>query len=214
VSLAMALRGVKSTVIDPRETVGKLPGRDRKILKRALKGRSTDSKHNKVINPLPPPTEFATLRAWFSKRPDGIDEEFREGVIRSQVSSTTDGSDGKISSPSIPICTMCSSDGLLPSCSAIIALHPDEATGDIVDLAVKHRIPFVVVPCCVFSRLFPMRFKPVRQAIGTLARNETRGVVSTYEDLIEYLLDKDESIKITKMDFDGANLALWSLFDR
>ena len=37
-------------------------------------------------------------------------------------------------------------------------------------------------------------------------------VVSTYNDLIDYLVDKDSSIKVTPLNFDGANLAVWSVF--
>jgi len=36
VSLALVLKGIQSTVVDPRETVGRLPGRDRKHLRKAL----------------------------------------------------------------------------------------------------------------------------------------------------------------------------------
>ena len=199
VSLAFSLKGIKSTVIDPRETVGKLPGRDRKALKKAIKNRNgsvpvDNAEQRKVVNILPPPIEFASLRAWFAKRPDGIDVEFREGATTTIAP--------------IPICTMCSPDKLLPTCSAIVALHPDEATGDIVDFAVAHRLPFVVVPCCVFSRLFPMRFKPLKEGDGV----NQRELVSTYDDLIAYLVNKDASIRISKLDFDGANLALWSTF--
>ena len=61
VSLALTLRNVKSTVIDPRSTVGSLPGRDRKLLKKSKK-------------PM-----FDTYRAWFGSRPDGVDTFFREG---------------------------------------------------------------------------------------------------------------------------------------
>ena len=61
VSLALTLRNVKSTVIDPRSTIGSLPGRDRKLLKKSKK-------------PM-----FDTYRAWFGSRPDGVDTFFREG---------------------------------------------------------------------------------------------------------------------------------------
>lgn len=61
VSLALTLRNVKSTVVDPRSTVGSLPGRDRKLLK----------KSNKPM--------FDTYRAWFGSRPEGVDAFFREG---------------------------------------------------------------------------------------------------------------------------------------
>ncbi len=230
-SLALALNGIKSTVIDPRETVGMLPGRDRKVLRRALKkyqrpqekenGKISDGANNGSLEQIimPPPIEFTSMRAWFSKRPDGVDVEFREG-------KSTSSSPPQIVNPSsgdvnrdgfIPICTECSSDGLLSSCSAIVALHPDEATGEIVDFAVKHQTPFVVVPCCVFSRLFPTRYKPLKRRSSTemdMNMPQTREIVSTYDDLVEYLVNKDESIRITKLNFEGANLALWSMFDK
>jgi len=37
----------------------------------------------------------------------------------------------------------------------ILGLHPDEATDDIVDMALKFGKSFAVVPCCVFSTKFP-----------------------------------------------------------
>ena len=65
----------------------------------------------------------------------------------------------------IPIlCQPCSpvdgnnkNDSLVQDAPAIVALHPDEATESIVDVCVKYQKPFVVVPCCVFSRLLPNR---------------------------------------------------------
>ena len=206
VSLALSLKGIKSTVIDPRETVGKLPARDRKVLKKAIKANMNtpapksqqlikgESEMSTFIT-IPPPIEFDALRAWFAKRPDGIDTEFREGSSNSEPLDS-------VKAP-IPVCTLCSPDNLLSSCSAIVALHPDEATGDIVDFAVKHRLPFLVVPCCVFSRLFSFRF------LGDPNDNK---LVSTYDDLIEYLVAKHDSIRVSKLDFEGANIAIWSTF--
>ena len=55
----------------------------------------------------------------------------------------------------LPICD--ETNPLFQQASALVALHPDEATDAIVDLAVAYRIPFAVVPCCVYSRLFPHR---------------------------------------------------------
>ena len=91
---------------------------------------------------------------------------------------------------------------LLSNCRAIAALHPDEATDAIVDTAVRRRIPFVIVPCCVFYRLFPHRRMP----------NNTDQPVSTYEDLLDYLQAKDPSIQRTLLPFEGANTLLWSIF--
>ena len=308
-SLALGLRGIQSTVIDPRESAGKLPSRDRKALRKALKRqqqqqqqqqhqqqsnnndgenkndntsvKNTKEKEEIIIQP--PPIQFASMRAWFSTRPKGVDLEFRQGtkssnhsnssiddVIMNTINTTNttkptlttqkqQHQDLQQEEPNktnntinndllVPICSMCSPDQLLPSCSAIVALHPDEATGEIVDFAIKHRIPFVVVPCCVFSRLFPNRYKPIRTTTTTTRRQRTisdsnssrqgeakkqnngtrfneddeemtggmirrREIVSTYDDLIEYLVDKDDSIRITKLNFEGANLALWSTFD-
>ena len=39
----------------------------------------------------------------------------------------------------------------------IIGMHPDQATESIVDMALKYRKPFAVVPCCVFSHENPHR---------------------------------------------------------
>jgi hypothetical protein len=85
---------------------------------------------------------FRTFRAWFGSRPEGIDSFFREGC---KDYFTNTSADGKNDSQVIPVCSMHSEDELLANCTAIVALHPDEATGIIVETAVKHRIPFVVV---------------------------------------------------------------------
>ena len=125
VSFALSMRGVKSTVVDPRRSAGCLPRRDRKSLRKALQRRPGE-----VV-------QFDVFRAWFGEKPTGADFDF-DG-----------GEDGFI-----PVCSSDSGDGLLSSCSAVVALHPDEATGAIVEWAVRARKPFLVVPCCVFSRLF------------------------------------------------------------
>jgi len=242
VSLALALKGIKSTVIDPRENIGRLPGRHRKYLRKIIKTdaekvnqerkRKSDGGKNRIEKMIilpPPPVQFSSLRAWFATRPDGVDVSFREGCSTTNNSSITNNilvdelsgngmaglHEGQNKKEVIPLCTICSPDKLLPSCTAIVALHPDEATGDIVDFAVKYRIPFVVVPCCVFSRLFPNRLKPLPKNENQICidtQRNVREVVSTYDDLIEYLVDKDETIKVIKLDFDGANLCLWSTF--
>merc|ERR1719203_1874307 len=67
--------------------------------------------------------------------------------------------------------------------SIIIGMHPDEATEDIVDFALKYNKSFAVVPCCVFPTLFPHRKlscgKPVRYV----------------EEFITYLLAKHPDIQ-------------------
>jgi hypothetical protein len=39
-------------------------------------------------------------------------------------------------------------DSEMPDCDVVVGMHPDEATAEIVLYAVKHRLPFAVVPCC------------------------------------------------------------------
>jgi hypothetical protein len=177
VSMQLAMIGCQSTVVDPREAVGKLPGRDRKLYNRNLK-------HN-----LPPneslycqPVPYNTYRAWLGEPPVGVDTDFRHGDVAA-----------------VPVCN--SDSTLLASCSAIIALHPDEATDAIVDMAILLRKPFVIVPCCVFSRLFPHRKRP-----------NSNEPVCKYSQLVEYLLAKDSSIQVATLPFDGANTVLWSMF--
>ena len=177
VSLALSLMGIQSTIMDPRESVGKLPMRDRKAFRKAK--RNYEQQGQQCIPVIPPPLPFAMKRAWFLQKPQGVDSTYRENDTV------------------LPVCGIC--DPLLSNCSAIIALHPDEATESIVDFAIQFKIPFVIVPCCVFSRLFPMRI--------------WKGLtVTKYEDFIDYLLSKHKSIQKSKLDFEGSNIALWSLF--
>ena len=85
----------------------------------------------------------------------------------------------------------------LRRCSLLIGMHPDQATEPIVDFALAHGKPFAVVPCCVFPQLFAAR----RRAGG--------GEVKTYEEFVEYLKEKDPSIRSCFLPFQGRNLALF-----
>lgn len=194
VSMALGLAGVHSTVVDPREHVGKLPGRDRKIWNKAIRRLPpplTDGATGAVTVveagssmqvPYCQPVQYGTMRAWFGQPPVGVDDTFRHP-----------------DKAELPVCT--GDHSLLATSSAVVALHPDEATDAIVDTAVEKRIPFVIVPCCVFYRLFPHRRKP-----------GSRDPVSTHADLLDYLAAKDVTIQRTKLPFDGANTVLWSTF--
>jgi hypothetical protein len=201
VSMALGLLGVSSTVVDPREKAGKLPKKDRKVFQKTLKRKfvsefapsmegsvagicqSASSETN--LFPMsycqPVAVPFETLRAWFGVPPEGVDTSYRH-PDQSNISVLDDDR--------------------IRTCSAIVALHPDEATDAIVDTAVRLRIPFVVVPCCVFNRLFPHRRMP----------NQPDTPVSTHQDLLEYLQYKDASIKKAVLPFEGSNTILWSHF--
>ena len=183
VSMALGMKGIKSTVVDARESVGTLPRRDRKVWNRSIARRARQRLEDNDALVCQPVVPYDSLRAWFAKPPpENVDTSFRHADVES-----------------IPVCG--EDHDLLRNCSAIVALHPDEATDAIVDMAVKRRIPFVVVPCCVFSRFFTYRRKP-----------GTNLPVTTHDDLIDYLASKDESIQRTTLPFEGANTALWSVF--
>lgn len=178
VSMALGKKGVHSTVVDPRENVGRLPGRDRKVWNRMLR-----AKRQKVEDDLYcEPVEYGALRAWFGAPPTGVDKSHRHP-----------------DKEQIPVCGF--EHDLLQKCSAIVALHPDEATDAAVDAAVQSKTPFAIVPCCVFSRLFPNRKLP-----------GTNQPVSTYQDLLDYLAGKHVSIKRAELPFEGANTILWCTF--
>ncbi|CAE7269483.1 KEAP1, partial [Symbiodinium pilosum] len=117
-SLALALRGVRATIVDPRRSAGCLPSRARKLMRKSGAG------------PL-----MGACRAWFGGRLEGSDDSFSG------------------SGDAVPACD----EALVEGCSALVALHPDEATEAVVDAALRLRKSFVVVPCCVFARLFPTR---------------------------------------------------------
>jgi len=125
---------------------------------------------------------FQTQRSWFGVAPDGADSSFRHPDRETVSVSDEDSS-------------------LVRHASAIVALHPDEATGEAVRVAIARQIPFVVVPCCVFARLFPLRrIRSTQQSVGT------------YPELIRYLQEQDSSIRKHQLPFTGRNTALWSMF--
>jgi hypothetical protein len=262
VSMALGLRGIASTVVDPRENVGKLPGRDRKVWNRALKQKkkpkleetistsssstltttlvASSSSSPATLTSIPmmcqPVTirPYQTFRAWFGVPPQGVDTSFRTPDQDPLATTTnnnnalapTDAQDKEKQDVEV---IRDSQHPLLQQCRAIVALHPDEATDAIVDMAVKLRVPFVIVPCCVFCRLFPhRRFQRQRRNSNATtnqlkAEGEEQGsdmsdsagktMVSTYQDLLDYLQAKDPAIQRATMPFVGANTVLWSTFE-
>ncbi|CAE7606835.1 KEAP1 [Symbiodinium natans] len=157
-SLALALRGVRATVVDPRRSAGCLPSRARKMMRKSGVG-----------------SLLVACRAWFGGRLQGADDSFSG------------------SGDAVPACD----EALVAGCSALVALHPDEATEAVVDAALRLRRPFVVVPCCVFARLFPTRTLDGR-------------AVATLPEFREFLRRKHPSIREEILPFAGANVALYA----
>lgn len=81
--------------------------------------------------------------------------------------------------------------------SLLLGMHPDEATDVIVDVALAFNKPFAIVPCCVFADLFPHRRTPGGDA------------VTTYDELVAYLVAKHPCIQTTFLPFDGRNRVVY-----
>ncbi len=90
---------------------------------------------------------------------------------------------------------------LIKGCSLIIGMHPDEATVDIVDVALAKKINFAVVPCCVFHNKFPDR------------KLKNGKEVVEYPDIIQFILEKDSSLKIDFLNIKGRNKVIYKKFD-
>ena len=89
------------------------------------------------------------------------------------------------------------SNRLVKASSCVVGLHPDQPTEDIVDLALQHNKPFAIIPCCVFPCLFPTR------------KLRSGKFVQSYEDFVEYLLQKDKRCQTTTLNFEGKNLVIY-----
>ncbi len=87
----------------------------------------------------------------------------------------------------------------LENCVLIIGMHPDEATGDIVEVALKYNINFAVVPCCVFPNKFPER------------KLKNGNDVVDYVDIVNWILEKDDKIQVDYLNIEGRNKILYKI---
>ena len=97
-------------------------------------------------------------------------------------------------------------DSVIKNASLIIGLHADGATEAIVDAALIHRKPFVVVPCCVFPNLFRERYI---STIDKVSSEEKRVPVRSHDQFCKYLLAKNPRFVMEVLPFDGRNIAIW-----
>mmetsp|Transcript_35048 Transcript_35048/g.88544 ORF Transcript_35048/g.88544 Transcript_35048/m.88544 type:complete len:171 (-) Transcript_35048:209-721(-) len=86
--------------------------------------------------------------------------------------------------------------GAMEGCSVVVGMHPDEATEDLVDEALKMQKPFAVVPCCVFYKTHPGREVDGQQ-------------VRSWEQFCDYLQRKDPRIQRAALPFSGRNVVLY-----
>jgi len=171
--------GVRATVVDPRDP--QKPTRQQKVILKATrraKALPSSATHLQSGTPTGPPPRITTA--------------FAPSLLHG-------GEDPN---------EYCSSDwcreprdseaaSLLLGCSAVVGMHPDQATEPIVDFATALGKPFAVVPCCVFSHDFPHRRLPSGEP------------VYSFEQFIEYLCLKHPRINCTRLPLQGANIVLW-----
>ena len=168
------IAGVSVILVDPRERAGVLNKRLRKKLRRSGK------------------SPFSVVQACFDA---DFDWNFHSCRAGGQGVDPLAGPLLPAPQPEGAAAVAPSTAALARQCSVVVALHPDEATEAAVVLAVTRRLPFAVVPCCVFSRLFSDR--RIREPCGPeLPRGQSAAIadrpgrqkpVTTYEDLLLYL---------------------------
>ena len=88
---------------------------------------------------------------------------------------------------------------MIADVAVLVGLHPDQPTGDICDFALQMGKPFVVVPCCSYTHLFPGR----RLANGSS--------VETTNQLVEFIKQKDPArVHAAYLNFEGRNKVLYT----
>ncbi|KAL3782701.1 hypothetical protein HJC23_012220 [Cyclotella cryptica] len=88
---------------------------------------------------------------------------------------------------------------ILQNCKLIIGFHPDQAAGDIAEFAIAQNIPYCIVPCCVYFDCFPKR--KLQNGIA----------VKTYDQLVDWLCEKDPRARIATLDVEGKNKVVYTL---
>ncbi|KAI9347294.1 hypothetical protein BDR26DRAFT_799651 [Obelidium mucronatum] len=88
--------------------------------------------------------------------------------------------------------------------SLLVGLHPDQATGAIVETAIACNLPFAVIPCCVFRDDFSDRYL------------KNGNPVATTMDLVEWIKEKKSpgQVQTRFLNFQGKNLVVYFLGER
>jgi len=84
----------------------------------------------------------------------------------------------------------------------LVGMHADGATESIVDIALKFRKPFVVVPCCVFPNFFRERLVVDEDTGNTVP-------VRSHKQFCQYLKNKDSHFVMEVLPFEGRNVGVW-----
>ena len=97
---------------------------------------------------------------------------------------------------------------IVKTADLVVGMHPDQAVDAIVDAALYQNISFFVVPCCTYSREFPHRRVCLPVSENGRA-NTTKKLVTTYEELVDYLQAKSPDIQRHVLPFEGRNICLY-----
>ena len=144
--------------------------------------------------------EAAALR-WTSK---GLEAGGRGSAAAADDGggSASDGDgddDGEAAATPLEVPTAAEAWRVLREASMVVGMHPDAAAEAIVDYGLASGKPFALVPCCVYSEMFPKR----KDASGRRVTN--------YEQLVAYLVAKDPSrIRVATLPFEGKNRVVYS----
>ncbi|KAJ1462022.1 hypothetical protein M885DRAFT_506081 [Pelagophyceae sp. CCMP2097] len=96
----------------------------------------------------------------------------------------------------------------LDDCTIVVALHPDEATEAAVCVAAARKIPFAVVPCCVFPSLFTSR-----RQFWHCDPEMSKRRVKTHACFVDYLVQRAHALGCTAqtatLPFEGMNVVVY-----
>lgn len=166
--------GVPCTIVDPRGDGVKLKARHRRLFKSRESNVSLITDEWCDVSPL-----ALSLRTKWSE-PEGqvghVKALFDHNLMHDN--STKD---------------------LLKNCSAVVGMHPDQATGAIVDCGLQMNKNWAVVPCCVFPSEHPERVV-----------SGTNRVVRTTEELVTHLKKRALGRAVVELlNCKGANETVW-----
>jgi hypothetical protein len=90
-----------------------------------------------------------------------------------------------------------------PGYGLCLGFHPDQATEPLLEWALERRVPFLIVPCCVFAR----------EAAAVRVLQRTGAQVTSYEQFFEYLVERARAagcpVRVSRLALNGRNAALY-----
>jgi hypothetical protein len=189
---------IPATVVDPRPPDSKRP-LDSFRFAGPHRVSPFNSQYNVDLPPLTSPRLPPFIKSMIEEAVNVCDESDRHnesGAVQGGEEDPMNKFDGSKSESEMEVVDPREIGRIMRDCSVVCGLHPDGATEPLVDYAIAHGKPFVIVPCCVFWRSNPLLLQ--------------EGVRS-YEDFLSHLMSKlpQGEIRRDTMAFDGRNTVLW-----